>query len=114
MIKWLIVAVLVAGSVGFIWTAPWKDEVDTVRARIGASARLLDDATGGDCTAVGTVAKRNVTSAVDDITNRAGSDADARAAARRQADQIAVCIERLPAVGGGWRGLERRLRQAAG
>ena len=42
MLKWLIVAALVAGSVGFVWTAPWKDEVDAVRAKVSAAATVLD------------------------------------------------------------------------
>ncbi len=69
MIKWAIVAVLVAGSVGFIWTAPWKDEVDSVRAKVSAAASVINDATKGDCAKVGTVAGDNVKAAVRDITD---------------------------------------------
>lgn len=114
MIKWAIVAVLVAGSVGFIWTAPWKDEVDSVRATISAAASVIDRATKGDCAAVATVAGANVTSAVDSLSDRARSNTSAKDAAKRQADQIAACIRRLPRTGAGWKDLERRLRQAAG
>ena len=114
MIKWAIVAVLVAGSVGFIWTAPWKDEVDSVRQKIAAAAGVIDRSTGGDCAAVGDVAADNVRAAVRQINDRAPGDADARSAAKRQADQIGACIARLPRTGAGWRELERELRRAAG
>ncbi len=113
MLKWLIVAVLVAGSVGFVWTAPWKDEVDSVRAKVSTAAKTLDSFTKGDCAQVGSVASDNVKAAVNEITDTAPSNTDAKAAAKRQADQIAACIERLPKTGAGWRDLEQRLRAAA-
>ncbi len=114
MIKWAIVAVLVAGSVGFIWTAPWKDEVDSVRAKVSAAASVINDATKGDCAKVGTVAGDNVKAAVRDITDKAPSNTDAKRAAKAQADQIAACLKRLPKSGSGWTALEQQLRQAAG
>jgi hypothetical protein len=114
MIKMAVIAVLVAGSVGFIWTAPWKDEVDSVRASISSAAKVIDTATSGDCAKVAAVAGDNVKSAVNEITDTAPSDTSAKTAAKRQADQIAACIKRLPKTGAGWRDLERKLRQAAG
>lgn len=114
MLKWLIVAVLVAGSVGFVWTAPWKDEVDSVRAKVGAAASTLDAFTKGDCAEVGKVAGDNAKAAVNEITDTAPSNTDAKSAAKRQADQIAACIKRLPKTGAGWRDLEQQLRTAAG
>lgn len=113
MIKWLIAAVLIAGSVGFVWTAPWKDEVDSARAKISAAAQTLDDFTKGDCAEVGQVAGDNAKAAVNEITDEAPSSTTAKDAAKRQADQIAACIKRLPKTGAGWRDLEERLRAAA-
>ena len=114
MLKWLIVAALVAGSVGFVWTAPWKDEVDAVRAKVSAAATVLDDLTKGDCADVAAVAGDNATLAVEQLVASAPQDVDAKAAARRQADQIAACIQRLPRSGAGWKNLEQQLRAAAG
>lgn len=134
MIKWIVIAVLVAGTFGFVWTAPWKDDVDRVvdsaQARIETARRtldVLDSATGGNCSAVGTAAPDNVTQAVDTITAEAEKNPDAklrgvvdgvseptvREVARKQAAEIAACLKSAPRTGAGWVELRERLERAA-
>ena len=79
LIKWIVIGLLVAGTFGVFWTAPWKDDVervdpatsqqklDTARATLG----VLDSATGGDCKKVGQTAPGNVRDAVDTIAAEA-------------------------------------------
>lgn len=113
MIKWIVVALLVAGSFGVIWTAPWKDDVDRLTARAKDAVATLDQKTGGDCRQVGKNASSDVQQAVDALRSEAADDQRAKDAARRQADQIAACLKRVPDVAPSWREIERRLRSAA-
>lgn len=133
MIKWLVIAVLVAGTFGVFWTAPWKDDVervtndvqhklDTARAALG----VLDATTGGDCKKVGQTAPGNVRQAVDTIAAEAKRNPKAKVPgasgespstvgeiAKRQAAQIGDCITRFPNTGAGWVDLKTKLEQAA-
>jgi hypothetical protein len=134
VIKWIVIAVLVAGTLGIFWTAPWKDDVDRVvestQAKIEAARRsldVLDSATGGTCSAVGTAAPDNVTQAVDAIAAEAEKNPDAklrgvvdgvseptvREVARKQAAEIAACLKSAPRTGAGWVDLKERLERAA-
>ena len=133
MIKWLVIAVLVAGTFGIFWTAPWKDDVervtndvqqklDTARATLG----VLDSTTGGDCRKVGQTAPSNVRQAVDTIAAEAKRNPKATVPgaagqspstvgeiAKRQATQIGDCIKRFPSTGAGWGDLKNKLESAA-
>ncbi len=134
MIKWLVIAVLVAGTFGVIWTAPWKDDVDTLvdsaQEKISAARGtldVLDTSTGGDCKAVGTTAPENVTSAVDAIVGEVEknpeatfkgvvdgvSDPTVREVAKTQAAQIGECLKSAPKTGAGWLDLKKKLEAAA-
>lgn len=133
MIKWVVVALLVAGTFGVLWTAPWKDDVEKltndVQQKFDAARRtlgVLDDATGGDCAAVGKAAPGNVKDAVATIADEAKRNPDATVpgisgesstkvseVAKRQAAQIGECISRLPTTGAGWADLKAQLEQAA-
>jgi hypothetical protein len=134
VIKWIVIAVLVAGTFGIVWSAPWKDDVeravDSVQTRIDAARRtldVLDGATGGDCKAVGTAAPENVTQAVDVIADEAEKNPEAtlrgvvdgvtdptvREVARSQAEQIGECVKSAPRTGAGWVDLKNRLERAA-
>ncbi len=133
LIKWLVIAVLVAGTFGVVWTAPWKDDVehltndvqqklDTARATLG----VLDSATGGDCKKVGQTAPGNVRDAVETIAGEAKRNPKAKVpgasgqspstvgeVAKRQATQIGDCIKRFPDTGAGWVDLKNKLELAA-
>ena len=133
LIKWLVIAVLVAGTFGVFWTAPWKNNVDrltqdveqrldTARATLG----VLDSATGGDCKKVGQTAPGNVRAAVETIAAEAKRNPKAkvpgapgqppstvREIAKRQATQIGDCIKRFPNTGAGWVDLKNKLESAA-
>jgi len=133
LIKWVVIGLLVAGTFGVVWTAPWKDEVDRltgdVQQRFDAARRtlgVLDDATSGDCAAVGKAAPANVREAVETIAAEARTNPDTEVpgvsgdpagtvaeVAGRQADLIGGCIARLPRTGAGWADLRTRLEQAA-
>jgi len=114
VIKWIVIALLVAGSFGVIWTAPWKDDVDRLTTRAKDAVATLDQKTRGDCRQVGQNATRDVRNAVDALRAEAADDEDVRDAARKQADQIAECMKRIPNVAPSWREIEQRLRAAAG
>lgn len=131
MIKWIVVGLLVAGTFGVIWTAPWKDDVerltDDVQQRFSqarATLEVLDGA--GDCTRIGRPAPRDVRDAVATIAAQAKRNPNAktlapsgqsaltaREVAGRQADRIGACIERLPKTGAGWADLQTKLELAA-
>jgi hypothetical protein len=133
VIKWIVIGLLVAGTFGVFWTAPWKDDVervttdvrqklDTARATLGA----IDSATGGDCKKVGQAAPGNVRDAVDTIAAEAKRNPDAKIpgvsgdapstvgeVAKRQAAQIGECLKRFPNSGAGWVDLKTKLEAAA-
>ena len=133
LIKWIVIGLLVAGTFGVFWTAPWKDDVerltqdveqklDTARATIG----VLDSSTGGDCKKVGQTAPGNVRDAVDTIAAEAKRHPNAKVPgasggppstvgeiAKRQATQIGDCIKRFPNTGAGWVDLKNKLERAA-
>ncbi len=111
--KWIVIALLVAGSFGVIWTAPWKDDVDRLTARAKDAVATLDQKTGGDCKAVGQRASEDVRSAVAALEADAADEKGVRDAAAEQADQIADCLRRVPDVAPGWNDIERRLRSIA-
>lgn len=133
MIKWIVIGLLVAGTFGIFWTAPWKDDVervtndvrlkiDTARATLG----VLDSATGGDCKKVGQAAPANVQQAVETLAAEAKRNPNAEVPglsgqapstvgeiAKRQAAQIGDCIKRFPNTGAGWVDLKAKLETAA-
>lgn len=132
MIKWIVIAVLVAGTFGVFWTAPWKDDVERVTNGVQqrletarATLDVLDSATGGDCKKVGQTAPGNVRQAVETIAAEAKRNPNATVPgasgrspstvgeiAKRQANQIGDCIKRFPNTGAGWVDLKRQLEQA--
>ena len=126
VIKWIVIGLLVAGTFGVLWTAPWKDDVqqklDGARATLG----VLDSTTGGDCKKVGQAAPDNVRQAVDTIAAEAKRNPNAKVPgasgqspstvgeiAKRQANQIGDCIKRFPNTGAGWVDLKNKLESAA-
>lgn len=133
MIKWIVIGLLVAGTFGVIWTAPWKDDVerltDDVQQKVSdarATLAVLNDATTGDCEKVSQAAPSDVRDAVETIATEvkrnpnaktlapSGQSAlTARDVATRQADQIGECIKRLPKTGAGWADLQQKLEIAA-
>lgn len=133
LIKWLVIGLLVAGTFGVVWTAPWKDDVerltDDVQQRFDtarATLTVLDDATSGACKAVGTSAPGNVRDAVETIAAEARRNPDTQVrgrsgespatvgeVAKRQATQIGDCIKRVPNTGAGWVDLKNKLELAA-
>ena len=133
MIKWIVIGLLVAGTFGVIWTAPWKDDVeritDDVQQRVSdarATLAVLNDAGGSDCARVGRPAPTDVRQAVATIAAEAERNPDGktlapsgqsaltvREVAGRQADRIGACIKRLPKTGAGWADLQTKLELAA-
>ena len=133
LIKWLVIAILVAGTFGVFWTAPWKDNVDRltqdVEQELGAARAtlaVLDSSTGGDCKKVGQAAPGNVRQAVDTIAAETKRNPSAKVPgasgespstvgeiAKRQAKQIGDCIKRFPNTGAGWVDLKNKLERAA-
>lgn len=133
MIKWIVIGLLVAGTFGVIWTAPWKDDVerltDDVQQKFRdarATLTVLNDATSGDCAKVGQPAPGDVREAVETIAAEAKRNPNAktlapsgqsaltvREVATRQAQQIGDCIKRLPKTGAGWADLRKKLELAA-
>lgn len=131
--KWIVIGLLVAGTFGVIWTAPWKDDVerltDDVQQRFSqarATLAVLDGAASGDCSRVGRPAPSDVRDAVEMIAAQAKRNPDAktlapsgqsattvREVATRQAEQIDRCIQTLPRVGAGWADLRNTLESAA-
>jgi hypothetical protein len=126
-----VLGLMVAGTFGVVWTAPWKDDVerltdsasDTIqRARL--TFGVLDEATGGDCSRVGKAAPDAVREAVEAISDQLAANPDAevdgasgmtvRDVARRQAQLIAKCIAAAPRTGPGWTDLKRRLERGSG
>lgn len=133
MIKWIVIGLLVAGTFGVIWTAPWKDDVerltDDVQQKVSdarATLGVLNDLTNGDCTKISRPASGDVRDAVETIAAQAKRNPNAktlapsgqaaltaREVATRQADQIGECIERIPKTGAGWADLQKKLELAA-
>ncbi len=133
MIKWIVVGLLVAGTFGVIWNAPWKDDVeritDDVQQKVSqarATVAVLNGATDGGCAKVGTDAPSDVREAVATIVAETRRNPDAmtltpsgqgalsvREVASRQAVQIGECIMRLPKTGAGWIDLQADLERAA-
>jgi hypothetical protein len=132
VIKWLVIAVLVAGTFGVFWTAPWKSNVDRltqdVEQKLGTARTtmgVLDSSTGGDCKKVGQTAPGNVRDAVETIAAEAKRNPKAKVPgasgqspstvgdiAKRQAAVIGDCIKRFPNTGAGWVDLKNKLEQA--
>jgi hypothetical protein len=132
LIKWIVIGLLVAGTFGVFWTAPWKDDVERVtndvQQKLGtarATLGVLDSSTRGDCKKVGQTAPGNVRQAVDTIVAEAKRNPNAKVpgasgespstvgeVAKRQANQIGDCIKRFPNTGAGWVDLKNKLEQA--
>ncbi len=132
MIKWIVIGLLVAGTFGVIWTAPWKDDVeritDDVQQKVSdarATLAVLNDATSGDCAKISRPAPGDVREAVETIAAEAKRNPNAktlapsgqsaltaREVATRQAQQIDECIKRLPRTGTGWVDLQKKLELA--
>ena len=126
MIKWLVLAVLVAGTFGVVWTAPWKDDVERLTG--DAADRL-----GQTFSTLGLRADRNVCDAVtrppdaDDVAAvalivaelRAHPDArllndgadgvTVRDIARQRSADIGGCLSTATVRGAGWSDLKRRI-----
>ncbi len=113
MIKWILVALLVAGSFGVIWTAPWKDDVDRATDRVKGALSTLDRDTDRKCSDYGKQVPQSVKDAVAEVERDGVRDTDLADKARRQADGIAECVKQLPALAPQWGDIERRLRRAA-
>ncbi len=110
MIKWLIIALLVAGSFGVIWTAPWKDDVDRARDRVSAALSTLDDTTKGECSSFGRQVPQSVRDAVAEIEKEGVDGSDLSGRAREQADAIGACVRQVPNLAPEWSDIEQRLR----
>lgn len=134
LIKWLVIAVLIAGTFGVFWTAPWKDDVERVTDSVQSTLTkaketlgVLDSATGGNCKKVGQAAPASVTSAVETLADAAQETPDARLrgtfdgvkdpklrdVAAAQAELIGTCLKSAPNTGAGWRDLQQKLQAAA-
>lgn len=113
MIRLAIVVVLVLGSFGILWTAPWKDDVDRARERVTDALSTLDQKTGGECSAYGRQVPDAVSEAVDRIAEDGAGDAGLADRARQQADAIAACMRQVPSLAPSWGDVERRLRSVA-
>ena len=134
LIKWLAIAVLVAGTFGIFWTAPWKDDVERVTDSVQSTITkakdtlgVLDSATGGNCKKVGQAAPANVTTAVETLAAEAEKSPDARLrgvidgvenptlreVAEAQAKLIGDCLKSAPNTGAGWKDLQQKLQVAA-
>ncbi len=114
MIKWIVIALLVAGSFGIIWTAPWKDDVDRLRQRVDDAFSTVDQKTSKACSDYGRQVPQAVKDAVAEIERDGGGDAELRSRARGQADAIAKCVRQVPNLAPSWGDIESRLRSAAG
>ncbi len=113
MIKWIIIGLLVAGSFGVIWTAPWKDDVDRATDRVRGALSTLDQNTNRKCSDYGRQVPQSVKDAVAEVEREGARDAELADRARRQADGIAECVRQLPALAPEWGDIERRLRGAS-
>ena len=133
MIKWAVIGILLAGTFGIFWSAPWKDDVERITTDVQkkidaarATLGVLDTATGGDCKQVGKSAPGNVREAVDTLAAEAKRNPDAQVpglsgeapstvgeVAKRQATQIGECLKRFPKSGAGWVDLKNQLETAA-
>jgi hypothetical protein len=117
-----VIALLVAGTFGFIWTAPWKDDVDRltgdVRERVGAAIDTLG-VQADDCSAVTRAPTARERAAVDTLVRQleespnartgSGDASSVRDAAARKADAIGDCLRNVTARGTGWADLQGKL-----
>lgn len=127
MIRLVVAAVLVAGTFGIVWTAPWKDDADRLTDQV--SRRL-----GATWATIGLRADRNVCDAVtrppepDEVAAVAFVIAELRAhpnarllqdggsravtvrdVASQRSRDIAGCLSTASVRGAGWVDLQRRL-----
>lgn len=118
MLKWIVIAVLVMGTFGIVWSAPWKDDVERLtadaRARVEQALTTVDRfGLDENCARVAQPAPAVVKKAVAAIRANARQSEDVRAAARAQADAVAACFTQVKSVGAGWRRVEKDLRAAS-
>lgn len=127
-----MIALLVAGTFGVVWTAPWKDDVDTLRTDVteqlgrawGALGLRADN---GTCDALERPPTASDRAAFDFILEQLRKSPDAelsklvspsqpsttvREFAQGASTEIAGCFAKVPGRAKGWDGLNRRLDTA--
>jgi len=125
LIKWLVIALLVAGTFGFVWTAPWKDEVEQVSAdvqhRLGETFSTIglraDNNTCGAATRSPDADERAAVDLIlgelrrnpDAVLGQDGGDPTVREIAEDRARNIGGCLSKVTVRGKGWDDLKRRL-----
>jgi len=129
VIKWLVIGVLVAGTFGVVWTAPWKNNVDTLRKDVteqlgGAWGALGLRADNGACDALARPPDASDRAAFDFVLEQLRKNPDAklfkivaasqptttvREFAHGAAGELAGCFAKVPRRAKGWDDLKRRL-----
>jgi hypothetical protein len=125
LIKWIVIALLVAGTFGVVWTAPWKDDVEQVAAdvqdRLGETFSTIglrtDDNTCGAATRSPDAAERAAVDFIlgelrrnpDAVLRSDGGDATLRDFAENTSREIGGCLSKVTVRGKGWNDLKRRL-----
>jgi hypothetical protein len=125
VIKWIVIALLVAGTFGFVWTAPWKDDVERltgdVADRLGETFSTIGlRADNNTCEAATRPPDADERAAVDLVLNELRSNPDAQLAndggdttvrdiATERAHDIGGCLSKVTVRGKGWDDLKRRL-----
>ncbi len=117
-----MIALLVAGTFGVVWTAPWKDDVERltgdVRARVSNAVDTLG-VRADDCNAVTRAPTAEERAAVDTLVRQLRENPDARTGsgdaasvrdtAARKAKDIGDCLRNITARGTGWGDLQGKL-----
>lgn len=117
-----MIGVLVAGTFGVLWTAPWKDDVERltgdVRERVGDAVETLG-VRANDCNAVTRPPTAAERAAVDTLVRQLRENPDARTgsgdaasvrdAAARKAGDIGDCLRNITVRGAGWGDLQGKL-----
>lgn len=128
LIKWLVIALLVAGTFGFIWTAPWKDDVEQVSAdvqhRLGETFSTIGLRADTDTCAAATrppdaderagvdLIIQELRRNPDAVLGQDGGDTTVRDIAEDRARNIGGCLGQVAGRGKGWADLKRRLDEA--
>jgi hypothetical protein len=117
-----VIVLLVAGTFGVVWTAPWKDDVERltgdVRERVSNAVDTLG-VRADDCTAVTRAPTSEERAAVDTLVRQlrenpdarigSGEAASVRDTAARKADDIGDCLRNITVRGTGWGDLQGKL-----
>jgi hypothetical protein len=127
LIKWLVIAILVAGTFGVVWTAPWKDDVEVLTEDVSRRVDEVVSAVGlraddGSCDALRRPPSAAATEGIVFLAERLRDDPDAvlfsesrptvREWAESEADEIAGCFAEVSDRAPGWDALKRRLDAA--